>query len=263
MKIKKIIKITLIFLILITISNTKISKAKSLTLKEQVKITEKEVYKKYKNKKMETIENKLEVEPIKINKIKKNEKNKSYYSSLDKKGRTKSVISSITIDTLNNINNRPPFKSNIVLAGQYYNAIFDGKKWIRNNSESNNRNINGWIFNKSHLLAYSLGGDNEVHNLIWGTREQNIGTNETNFSGGMSYIENMTKKYIRENKESNILYQVVPIYNKSNHIVPKYVYVQATDLNNKNKYNKAIITINRTKKGIINYEKGNIIEKNK
>lgn len=252
-------KLVLIYFFLLTIFlSGSISKASRqyITLEKQLKITESKTIGEYKNKKIKSEENYVKVKPTKVEKIEDSEREKTYYKPLDKKGRTMSVVSSITNDSLKKIKKRPAFKSRIILPGQYRGATFDGEKWIKNGSESNNQNINGWVFNKSHLLAYSLGGDNEVHNLIWGTREQNAGTNETKSAGGMLYIENITRKYIRENKDSNILYQVIPIYQKSKHIVPRYVYVQATDLNNKSKFNMAILTINTTNRGNINYEKG-------
>lgn len=256
MKKIKILGLYMVLIMVLLYGNIALANSDVITLDKQIKVTEGKVIEKYKNKKIKDNENYIKVKPLNIKKIKDNELEKTYYKPLDEKGRTMSVISSITNESLERIKKRPAFKSSIIIPGQYSDAIFNGEEWERNNSRTNNKNINGWVFNKSHLLAYSLGGDNEVYNLIWGTREQNTGTNKTKSAGGMLYIENITRKYIKENKDSNIIYQVIPIYEKNNHIIPRYVYVQATDQKNKSKFNMAALTINTTERGKINYEKG-------
>lgn len=52
----------------------------------------------------------------------------------------------------------------------------------------------GYFYNRSHLIADSLGGLPESNNLIVGTRFQNVGDNHT--AGGMGYPETLTRDFL-------------------------------------------------------------------
>lgn len=53
---------------------------------------------------------------------------------------------------------------------------------------------NGYFWNRSHLIADSLGGNPSSDNLIPGTRAQNVGDNTT--PGGMGYVERIARDFL-------------------------------------------------------------------
>lgn len=57
------------------------------------------------------------------------------------------------------------------------------------------RVYHGYLFNRSHLLAKSLGGTETLANLITATRTQNVGSNNAGGTGmgGMAYTEQLAR----------------------------------------------------------------------
>ena len=80
----------------------------------------------------------------------------------------------------------------------------------------------GWLFNRSHLLAKSLGGPDTKQNLVTGTRTQNVGNN--NEDGGMGHTETEAREWLDKNKDGTILYEVEPLY-VNNDPIPRAVAV--------------------------------------
>ena len=68
----------------------------------------------------------------------------------------------------------------------------------------------GWLWNRSHLLAKSLGGDDIRDNLVAGTRCQNVGRNDGD--GGMAYPETLARTWLAKNKTKTLIYSARPIY---------------------------------------------------
>lgn len=56
----------------------------------------------------------------------------------------------------------------------------------------------GWFWNRSHLVADSLGGAASLQNLVTGTRPQNVGSTQVDghYSGGMAYAEAKARSYL-------------------------------------------------------------------
>lgn len=54
----------------------------------------------------------------------------------------------------------------------------------------------GWFWNRSHMVADSLGGDPIKENLVTGTRTQNVGLSKDH-SGGMAYAETKARGHNR------------------------------------------------------------------
>ena len=56
----------------------------------------------------------------------------------------------------------------------------------------------GWFWNRSHLVADSLGGAASLQNLITGTRPQNVGSTKIDgqYAGGMAYAETRARAYL-------------------------------------------------------------------
>ena len=57
------------------------------------------------------------------------------------------------------------------------------------------RVYHGYLFNRSHLLAKSLGSTETLANLITATRTQNVGSNNAGGTGmgGMAYTEQLAR----------------------------------------------------------------------
>ena len=80
----------------------------------------------------------------------------------------------------------------------------------------------GAIFNRSHLLAKSLGGDDADYNLVTGTRTQNVGDN-TGQNGGMAYTEGLARDWLRHN-DGTVYYSATPVY-EGDELLPRSVIV--------------------------------------
>lgn len=70
----------------------------------------------------------------------------------------------------------------------------------------------GQFFNRSHLVAKSLGGDDGLHNLITGTRTQNVGANIDGSEGGMAYAEGLVRAWLARHHDGWVYYAVTPAY---------------------------------------------------
>lgn len=166
------------------------------------------------------------------------------YKKLDKLGRGQSVQSLVTYQSLtkSRAQKRPSFSSSTHVAGEFTNARFDRTKqtWTprtistRNNAEITSNGYHGWLYNKSHSLAYSLGGDMETHNLTLGTRAQNVGTNKASDGGGMGYAETKIRNTLDKHHDAKILYKVEPLY-KGKELLPRGSHVTAYSVNDNGK----------------------------
>lgn len=135
-------------------------------------------------------------------------KGKVHYSSLDSLGRTGRVVAAIDWNMVaaEKGKDRPSFEDSADPAGW-------GSNGIVSIALSGNKTYHGYMFNRSHELAYSLGGDMQRHNLVTGTRTQNVGSN--NSSGGMAYTETKARNFLEKNKNCVVYYSVTPIYHGS------------------------------------------------
>ncbi|PKF44400.1 endonuclease [Macrococcoides caseolyticum] len=187
------------------------------------------------------------------------------YSNLDNKGRSREVFSLIDYEAVyknsSAVKERPSFDSNLKIAGEFSDGTFniftrswDGEQ--RNNRIEQLSNYRGYIYNKSHLLAWSLGGDMKAHNVILGTRAQNVGTNRGQGSGGMGYIESIVRNSLYNNKSLKVYYHVKPVY-KEDELIPRGVRVRAYSLNDEGRtLNIDIWTFNAQPDVTIDYVNG-------
>ena len=134
----------------------------------------------------------------------------------------------------------------------------NGKK-VSNNEKvkvklPSGRIYKGYFYNRSHLIADSLGGRSYKYNLITGTRQQNVGNNG---NGGMQYIEKKVKTYVEKTK-NNVYYEVTPVYN-GNELVPRYVIVNAKS--NDGVINEKVKVFNNASGYEINYSNGSFTQK--
>lgn len=89
-------------------------------------------------------------------------------------------------------------------------------------SRPKNTCYSGYLFNKSHLIAKSLGGEDVAENMVTGTRTQNVGRNQP--AGGMAFTETEARDWIDKNPSGTITYMATPIY-QGTELVPRTVTV--------------------------------------
>lgn len=70
----------------------------------------------------------------------------------------------------------------------------------------------GYMWNRSHLLAKSLGGQEIAENLVCGTRMQNVGANRRGEEGGMAYAEKLARDWLNEHPDGWLYYCATPCY---------------------------------------------------
>ena len=80
----------------------------------------------------------------------------------------------------------------------------------------------GWFWNRSHMLAKSLGGPDQRENMVCGTRMQNVGAN--NEQGGMAYSETLCRNWLAQHPQGTVQYIVTPLY-VDDECIPRSVVV--------------------------------------
>lgn len=157
------------------------------------------------------------------------------------------------------IQDRPPFPYNVHVSGEYQDGIYDSASEVWDGENSNNAQVefangnNEWIYNKSHSLAWSLGGDMETHNVTLGTRYQNVGTDR---EGGMAYAETKVKDAVYDNHDTKVYYDVKPVY-QDKELVPRGSHVRAYSVNDDGKSVNLNVWVFNTQEGFdINYKDG-------
>lgn len=120
---------------------------------------------------------------------------------------------------------------------------------------SNGRSYNGYAWNRSHLLADSLGGHAVRKNMVTGTRTQNVGNNNQSQPGGMQYTETAAVDYLNSHHSGWVYYKATPVY-KGSELVCRSVYVDIkTDDGSINEHVEVFNAMNGCK---IDYKTGTI-----
>ncbi|MDY4522639.1 MAG: DNA/RNA non-specific endonuclease [Atopobium sp.] len=137
------------------------------------------------------------------------------YSGLDALGRTREVRACITYQMMEDGMSRDreqmpnpsgwPSKNPEVQIKLYNNSVYKGRMW-----------------NRSHLLAKSLGGKEIIENLITGTRMQNVGANDD--QGGMALVETAIRTWLQANPSGTVQFVATPVYEGEERI-PRSVIV--------------------------------------
>lgn len=131
------------------------------------------------------------------------------YTDLDDAGRVGTVTANIDQSSL-------PTKERGDISGIYPTG------WVQNRYDTSIVS-GGWLFNRSHLYAYSLGGEDEATNLCTGTRSFNV--------NGMFYSsESPVLDYVRAN-DVHVLYRVTPVF-AGEELLPRGVLIEAETLEN-------------------------------
>ena len=169
------------------------------------------------------------------------------YSEKDELGRSGQARATITSkDVFKSLGHRDQFEKDDNPSG-FPEKNFTAKV------QTTNGLYDGWFYNRSHLIADSLGGDAKSYNAITGTRMQNVGNRKN--TGGMQYIERKCTEYLKKHRSVKLYYQVTPNY-KDDEIIPRTVEVQA--LTSDGAINEKVITYNTAKGYTIDYKTGKV-----
>lgn len=118
----------------------------------------------------------------------------------------------------------------------------------------NGKTYKGYFWNRSHLLAKSLGGSDELENLVCGTRMQNVGANVRGSEGGMAYSETLARNWLDKNPDGYVYYAATPFY-VGNELVCRYVLVDV--LSSDGQIDCRVVVYNAAKGYTIDYANGN------
>lgn len=141
-----------------------------------------------------------------------------HYNGLDSLGRTTYAVASIT---------KSVYDKELGEGREKFGSDADKISGWGHNSKaeivwSNNQVYKDYGFNRSHLIADSLGGEGKRENLVTGSRFQNVGCDN---NGGMAYSENEARKWLSNAGNSDYLYYcATPVY-VGDELVPRSVYV--------------------------------------
>ena len=188
----------------------------------------------------------------------------TYFAGLDDLGRTQSVSAIVTYGMMHShssaVRKRPSFPKTTKVSGEYADGVYNKNLQMWFGKQSNNRIVQlngyrGYLYNKSHLLAWSLGGDMQTHNVILGTRAQNVGTNNQKTPGGMAYTETLTRSYLTAHQDDAVAYQVIPVYVGSE-LVARGTHVLVQSINNPDQFHYNVWVFNDQQNVKINYSNG-------
>jgi len=138
------------------------------------------------------------------------------YSSPDALGRTGRAVACVTPQMVEaGVARERMDMSDTHPSGWGHNAVVDIVK-------SDGSVYHGYLFNRSHLIAKSLGGTEVAENLVTGTRMQNVGANDGR--GGMAYPEGLVRDWLDKNPGGTVWYSSTPIY-EGDELVPRSIIV--------------------------------------
>lgn len=139
------------------------------------------------------------------------------YEGLDELGRTGRAVALVTPEMARAGSEREREDiSDVEPAGWGHNAQVDI-------AMPDGSTYHGYLFNRSHLIAKSLGGDDAAHNLVTATRTQNVGDNRGQ-DGGMAYTEGLARDWLRDNPDGTVYYSATPVY-EGDELLPRSVVV--------------------------------------
>lgn len=140
------------------------------------------------------------------------------YGALDALGRATGVASLITYDSMMAGRERSRDDlSALEPSGWGHNAEVDI-------AMPDGSVYHGQLFNRSHLVAKSLGGDDGLHNLVTATRTQNVGANVDGTEGGMAYAEGEVRSWLGSHRDGTVYYAATPAY-EGNELVARSIIV--------------------------------------
>lgn len=183
------------------------------------------------------------------------------YGGVDSLGRTLTARGTLTFDNVKrSYGVRQQFSESDKPSGWLGNKTYiddNGKHKIITYKivDSTGRAYNGAFWNKSHLIADSLGGDAIKENIITGTRTQNVGA--TNQKGGMRYSEKKAQDWLESHHDGVLYYEAKPVYYQ-NELVPRVVEVSM--LSSDKTINEKVVVFNAANGYLIDYTNGTFRE---
>lgn len=89
--------------------------------------------------------------------------------------------------------------------------------WPRENPQvelefADGQEYSGRLWNRSHLIAFSLGGATDARNIVAGTRAQNVGSNSSASPDGMAYTESLARDWLDSHPDGWLWYSAEPVY---------------------------------------------------
>ena len=135
------------------------------------------------------------------------------YSDLDKLGRCGTAFANLSKETM------PQHEEKRTSISHIYPSGWKNKEYNRNLVDG------GYLYNRCHLIAYSLSAENaNEKNLITGTRYLN--------TNGMLPFETKVMNYLKDNPNMHVLYRVTPIF-QDNNLLASGVIMEAQSVEDK------------------------------
>lgn len=115
----------------------------------------------------------------------------------------------------------------------------------------------GFMYNRSHMIADSLGGDPIYENLVTGTRPQNVGGRGND--GGMAYLETKIRDYFNRGSKGTVDYEVINVYASDKDKLPVYSICNAKSSDKK--IDEQVIVYNSAEGYDIDYKTAQVRKK--
>lgn len=78
-------------------------------------------------------------------------------------------------------------------------------------TDSDGKTKSQYFYNRSHLIAHFLGGEERIENVVCATRFQNVGNNGGR-DGGMAFCEGLARDYLASHQDGSLVYSACPVY---------------------------------------------------
>ena len=115
----------------------------------------------------------------------------------------------------------------------------------------------GFMYNRSHMIADSLGGGSIYENLVTGTRPQNVGGRGND--GGMAYLETKIRDYFNRGSKGTVDYEVINVYASDKDKLPVYSICNAKSSDKK--IDEQVIVYNSAEGYDIDYKTAQVRKK--
>lgn len=175
-------------------------------------------------------------------------KGKFEYTPVDSLGRATYAKGTITYDIVSVTGDRQKIPAKVVPSGWGH----QGKVSI---PYLNDKVYSGYMYNKSHMIADSLGGEPIASNLVTGTRTQNVGYNG---KGGMAYSESKVRDYFKSHKNEVVYYEVTSHF-EGDELLPRYSIVNF--MSSDKSLDESVVVYNYANGYNINYSDGTFTKK--
>ncbi len=152
------------------------------------------------------------------------------YCSLDRLNRPVCAYGELTVDLRHRAQERGRQKIDVDPPGWGHNREVD----IPATAVTGSRPYHGYLFNRSHLVADSLGGAPSRANIITGTRTQNVGSTQVDgqYAGGMAHTETLARDYLTHDRVRNCpLYYAATANYTGSELVPRTVTIDIASCN--------------------------------